>query len=76
MYDHGCGSELRWKAGQSWFVIDVDLPASRVVESIVRTGSYRLPDSLDYGRAFDQSAVLASADRIHAGIAERCLPDD
>ena len=76
MYDHGCGSELRWKAGQSWFVIDVDLPASRVVESIVRTGSYRLPDSVGYGRAFDQSAVLASADQIHAGIAERYLVDD
>ena len=84
--DYPCGFELRWEAGQSWFVVGlsdsagdpaVDLPASWVVASIARTGSCQSPDPIGLGRTFDQAwAVLESAGQIHAGTAERCFVGD
>jgi len=84
--DYPCGFELRWEAGQSWFVVDlsesagdpaVDLLASWVVASIARTGSCQLPDPVGLGRAFDPAwAVLGSAGQIHAGTAERWFDGD
>ena len=66
--------DLSGFAGDPPGVVAVDLPASWLVASVDCIGSYRFPDPVGPGKAFDQSwAVLAAAGQSHEGTAERWL---